>query len=498
MEGGPATALSGALRRTCMFKLLVALAFLSLALGGCMTPSETPAPPPPAPAADQRVLPGAVAPAVALAPLAFQPAVSVAKGFVGEPSIIAVADGSLFLTFPGCPSGQTCNNGLMERSVDGGATWKVLNLENGSLDASGHDANFDAMVAVDAAGTLYASHLGGGLPTFASTDGGATWAYRGDPVPASDGADRQWLWGGPAGVIVQDWMATSPTRSAAVSVSRDGGTSWSTPFYADEPIGWIGPATGTPDGSTLLAPYTKPLTTGEDPTGLALMADPAVELRYLFSADGGAKWEVRSTGVQITKPPTGTWPGTLMAPVMATLGDGSFVYVWSEQVVQDAGPGKPAATVKAVSSADGATWSAPRILSGTRTGIMPWVVPLGGDRFAVAYYAADDVHASNDYEGTWDVELAVVDAQSITSGHVATGIHNGGVCAKGGVCGLTFSDRSLLDFLGGTLLPDGRVAIAFSASPGGPTSMTSGFFGFDDTEVRVAVETPVAAPAPQP
>lgn len=471
--------------------LLVAVA----ALAGCAEPATVPPPPAQVAPQDARVVAAlGVAPALGLP--TFGAPVTVATGFLGEPTLLADHAGTLYLTFPGCDNNDSCAHGPVYRSRDGGAAWAKLNpLSDGRLSEDGPEqSNGDAMLAIDADGTLYASDLGAGIPVWASDDGGDSWHFGADVVPKGGGADRQWSWGGPSGMAVEAWMATSPTRSVAVAVSQDHGHTFSPAKLYEDGIGWIGPVTGSDDGVHLAVAYTLPAQPAPDVTGLgSLLLVQPVHLKLLLSNDSGASWTPTDTGVTIQPNPAGAqWPGTLMAPIVARLGSGALVYAWSQEPVDASRAGGPAAVVKAMVSRDeGATWSEPVTLSGDRTAVMPWVVAGAGDRFEVHYYAASDVRVDNDYEGTWDLDATIADAtdaatmphQSMT---VESGVHQGGICARGGVCGETASDRSLLDFIGGALLPDGRIALTYCASPSNPAS---GLLGSSATQVHVTVQS---------
>src|SRR5688500_9464113 len=126
----------------------------------------------------------------------------------GEPGIWGALDGTIYITFPGCddgpyyfvsyPDSETCGHGLVWKSTDDGATWTRLNRHpDGLLTEEGPQANGDADVAVDSAGTVWASNLGGGGIQFhRSRDGEATWNYTRNigPVnedPGDDPAARQ-------------------------------------------------------------------------------------------------------------------------------------------------------------------------------------------------------------------------------------------------------------------------------------------------------------------
>jgi hypothetical protein len=127
------------------------------------------------------------------------------------------------------------------------------------------------------------------------------------------------------------------------------------------------------------------------------------------------------------------------------------------------------AVVKVIASKDqGATWTEPAQVSEVPTAIMPWVTGGAGDRFAITYYASD-VPLDSDYVGDWDVMAALIDGAGgelqVATSVLAEGIHQGGLCSRGGGCGP--SDRTLLDFFEADVLPDGR-ALA-RRPPRGPT-----------------------------
>src|SRR5688572_8216035 len=146
----------------------------------------------------------------------------------GEPGIWGALDGTIYITFPGCddgpyyfvsyPDSETCGHGLVWKSTDDGATWTRLNRHpDGLLTEEGPQANGDADVAVDSAGTVWASNLGGGgIQLHRSLDGGATWNYTANIVPvtenpnddpeAREGADRQWIAAAGPGHLINTWM----------------------------------------------------------------------------------------------------------------------------------------------------------------------------------------------------------------------------------------------------------------------------------------------------
>lgn len=468
----------------------------AVALSGCISGSEQLGPtqaPGGAAAAYVAPLARAIEPEGLEAP-AFALLGALARGgpalALGEPSLWAHDDGTLYLAFPGCdtdrlPGGdqRTCRHGQLFRSDDDGATWLRLNdEEDGTLVAEEDSyANGDAEVAVDAAGHVYTSNLGRGIQVLGSADRGDTWAYLGNATPPQHWADRQWMAAGAPGHVIVTWMGgeTGDQRAVAVNSTFDGGRNWTGTTYLGERIGWLGQVAMDPrDPQRAYVPFTQAPPTGADvePTGLVglvtgLYGAAEFQLLVARTLDGGRTWDVVDTGARVTRSATGGhWSGVLMAPALDVTGDGTVVYGWAEDVRDATGATSTGAVVRFVASKDGgATWSAPVTVSERPTAIMPWVTGGAGDRVAFTYYASD-VPLDSDYAGSWDVVATVVDgaggdAPALVHSRVDEGVHQGGLCARGGLCLLTGSDRALLDFFEADLLPDGRLAIAYPADP---------------------------------
>ncbi len=389
----------------------------------------------------------------------------------GEPGIWALLDGSLVVNFVGCdrPGALTgpspCVHGPLYRSVDSGGTWtRLTREEDGRLGEEGPEANGDSDVAADANGTIYATNLGRSqVLVHASSDDGATWTFRGNVVPEDHWADRQWITAGAPGHAIVAWMGgkTWSERHVAVTVTRDGGASWSDVQYVGNGIGWIGPVQMDPAGTRAFVPFTE----GDD----SALGDRRFSVNVARSLDGGATWDVLDTGAVVVAILTGDhFSGVLMAPALDVTGDGHVVVAWAEDVGDPAGTTSTGAVVKLVASADwGASWSAPVRVSTRTTSIMPWVAGAAGDRVAITYYASD-VPLDSDYAGLWDVAVTVVDgvgsdAPQFVESVVERGVHEGGICAQGAAC--LGSDRSLLDYFENDVLPDGRLVVVYPANP---------------------------------
>jgi hypothetical protein len=313
---------------------------------------------------------------------------------------------------------------------------------------------------------VYTSNLGGGIQVHKSDDGGTTWSYLANVVPRNHWADRQWMAAGHGGHLIMAWMggATTGQRAVAINATLDGGATWTGTQYFGQSIGWLGTVQFDPEGERAFLPFTQQRSP-------SLTYGGTFDLLVLRSLDRGATWDVVPTGVTITTTQTGLhWSGVLMAPALDVTGDGTIVVAWSEETGDPTGTAQLGARVRLVSSPDGGdTWTRPTTVSQRAGAIMPWITGGAGDRAAVVYFASDAV-GPTDYVGAWDVEAAIIDgvasdAPRIVRTVVEPLVHVGGICARGGLCTLTGSDRALLDFFEADLLPDGRLAVVYPADP---------------------------------
>ncbi len=399
----------------------------------------------------------------------------------GEPSISAALDGTLYVSFPGCDTGPylvnapvaaTCEHGIVYKSVDEGATWTRLNdAGNGRLPGAGDApaANNDADIAVDAAGHVYTSNLGaGGIQVFRSEDGGASWAYAGDVVPEEHSADRQWMAAAGPGHVIMTWMGFSDAdpRAVAIATTWDGGRTWSNVTYVGKDIGWLGTVQFDPSGKNAYIPFTE--------GGFDLAGTESREFSMLVARtlDGGESWEVVDTGARIMTSGTGGhWSGVLMAPALDVTGDGTIVTLWAEDVRDPTGSTSTGTLIKYVTSTDnGTSWSAPVTVPTRMSAVMPWVTGGAGDRFAITYFESDAPLDTDYVGGVWDVAAIIVDGAAsarpvFAHSLIDERVHVGGICARGGLCLLTGSDRALLDFFESDLLPDGRLVVVYPADP---------------------------------
>lgn len=419
----------------------------------------------------------------------------------GEPSISAAMDGTLYVAFPGCDTGfyladlpgqATCAHGPIYRSADDGASWMRLNGErDGRYDDGGKGpaANGDAEVTTDAAGSVYASNLGGGIQMHRSDDKGKTWTYIGNVVEEGEGSDRQWIAAAAPGHLIVAWMGSGTDaadkeqgRAVIVNTTFDGGASWTGSLALGANIGWLGPVAFDPDGRTAYIPFTQ--VEGDGAIGI-VVGSSTFSMRVARTLDGGATWEILDTGARWTTPQVaGHWSGVHMAPALDVTGDGTVVVAYAvDRDLLGQGVTAGGTELRLMASRDGgATWSAPQVAeitapatgqvgeSGAGSPIMPWVAGGAGDRFAVTYlYSA--VGTDTDYQpAIWDVRALFVDGlatpdETMADVLIEANVHQGAVCSRGGTCLVTGSDRALLDFFESDVTPDGRLVLAYPADP---------------------------------
>lgn len=436
----------------------------------------------------------------------------------GEPSIWGALNGDLFVAFPGCddgpyyfvsyPDSETCGHGLVFKSTNKGESWERLNSDgDGRLTDDGPLANGDADVAVDSAGTIYTSNLGGGIQFHRSLDGGETWEYMANIVPEEEGADRQWLAAAGPGHVVNAWMRTSPARDVAINTTFDGGVTWTNNTYFGDTIGWLGTPQFDANGEKVYIPYTQP--TGG--LGVGLGVAETFEMHVIRSLDGGQTWEDMPTGMIWTTTATGVhWSGGHMAPTLDVTGDGTIVVGMSVDIpttgsaIPAPAPTNDGAWVLvSASKDDGKTWTTqeelipiplepvPGVAEFTLgSAIFPWITGGAGDRFAITYYYNPSGLDNDVAPAVWDLRVIYVDdfgteAVRYQDVLIDDDVHEGPICTRGGVCAGP-GDRTLLDFFESDINSDGNLVVVYPADP---------LSGAKEIEIRVAVQnggTPLA------
>ncbi len=480
--------------RTLSAKGLALLAFASL-FAGCAAPA--------APGEDAAGSPGLVGttkPVGELTAPRFELLGAIARGWTaatGEPSIAVGPEGSLYVRFYGCDDSpqylvalvehdalgnerRNCVHNPVYKSSDDGSSWTLLNEKGtGKLSPEAPTALGDPDIAVDWAGSIYVTDNDAGLiATQRSDDGGMTWTYFGNIAPAGDDPDKPGVAAAGPGHAIYAWWQYDVNRAnpgaLSIRTTFDGGATFTNVTYLRDNIGWLGKPTFAPDGVKAYVPFTLPIQQGS-PTERR-----PYELRMGATSDGGRTWRDIGTGVVVASDPVPrpvSHPsGMAVAPTIAVTGDGHVVYAYTEQVAGLGGAVNSGIDAKLIHSRDdGATWSQPILLSNLPSAIMPWVSGGAGDRVAVTYLA-NNLPGDPNHVGRWDVRAAIIDLDQgrMVDALVERDVHLGGLCSGRLPC-----DPAFREFFQNTILPDGRIAIAYPADP--PQ-------GGKYTEIRVAIQ----------
>lgn len=216
------------------------------------------------------------------------------------------------LTTPSCRSGSTtCPGGVIERTVDGGRSWQVIDRVKIPLDAVAAAGNDAAWVTSGRCGAASPDACDSSL-LLLTTDGGATWSRVAPHTPVTSvapvSATSAWAVAGPSG-------AAFPLGAGLVH-SIDGGRSWQP---AKDPCG-----SGTPGLGLWAVDF------GALDRGWAICAgQPATDMQpkaIYRTGNGGTSWQLQS---DCLPPPTAQHPadvGTLSCvgylPGLQFLSDG--------------------------------------------------------------------------------------------------------------------------------------------------------------------------------
>ena len=344
--------------------------------------------------------------------------------------------------------------------IDGGDTLVWRTQPDGTFQAvppprfaiGGGDS--DILLARD--GTLYAVDLSlASITSWTSPDRGTTWS---DPLPLASGTlanDRMWLAEDDAGAVYL--LYNQLETGYWVSKTTDGGKLW-LPIHAVGAGQYpSGPLVHTSRG-VLAFPYS----TGPVGSVAGLMvgdlhAGPVHSGFAMFvatSTDGGLTW----TEHMVAQLPE--W-GQNLFPSLAADTEGNLYAVWSEGILDPHNPIK-----YAVSTDDGQTWSAPRVLVAPGSGAnkFPWAVATTPGHLGVAYFRSE--YANDDARSQWRVEYALTHDALSASPSVQTVRVDETVAFTGALSGL--SARPVVgDFLTLRALPDGRAVVAWAESNGG-------------------------------
>lgn len=435
---------------------LVALPVLLLLAAGCLAPEDAQAPAPgPAPRG-----PAGPASAPTISSIALQgpasyangPATFVLTGFAGaEPNVGALDDGTLFVTAMD----------LTLRSVDEGFSWAPVTEHFPGLDAVA--STWDPMLWVDrAADRVYALHLG---PYFScawiywSDDHGDSWTTRPQACLAPT-IDHPKLATGPpgpdappvAGALHESVALVCSNKLAGTlcSGSYDGGLTWT---FESDPFPPGSPPHDPVAGITCNYPTGHPAWSADGVIAVA-KANACDALYVSVSADGGLTWTPK-------RGPPGQ--GETFDPDLAFAPDGTLYALW-----QRAADHLP---VLARSRDLGDSWDGPWPVAPPGVGTTAFAaLEAGSDgKLVAAFLGTRDSTAYPNLapDGTrWHLfVVAIDDADSDAPAFEATQVTPHADPVQIGCIDIDGSGlpcRNLLDFIDTTVMPDGRVVVAYT------------------------------------
>lgn len=377
----------------------------------------------------------------------------------GEPSILAMADGTLLITGAGGmtrfvenPLDAPGNFGqsYIWRSTDGGATWEFVDLglpepANSLLPYRNAIFGVEGDLAEDEKGRAYFVDLTmlvtNGLAV--STDSGATWTSTQNPLVGLPLADRPWLAAFGDGQVYMKYLHL--TLGQRVARSADAGRT----FVEDValPCGSAGPLVAdVPSKSILTACVDND------------------EVAVYRTDEGAMKWERLSVAKL-----GGEAGAAADFPVVAVAAPGQYVVAWRE-----ASEGfKNGTTIRLASTVDaGKSWVGPVDASPlSHTRVFPWVDANAAGDVAVVWYGMEALGDPNQEQGEWhpmvatyllgvDGALTRTSLLPLVDGYV----HKGSICTDGLACVLEgrAEDRRLLDFFEVDVDASGRAHVTWT------------------------------------
>ncbi len=358
----------------------------------------------------------------------------------GEPSILALDDGTLLITGAGGfsryvedPTDAPGNAGqsYLWRSTDDGATWTFVDVDTpGPTDELTPYRNavpgVEGDLSQDEGGRAYFVDLSmlatNGVS--ASDDTGETWTAV-QSAAGLPGTDRPWITGTEEDEVYVKYLQ-APT-GWRVARSTDGGQTFleegPMPDCSQADMAW------DPAAGELVVPCVdeEALSIAKTPTGEAI------------------SWETLEA-------PTAEGPAANVFPSLSVAGEGDYAFAYSELVDETT------ARVMVTTTTDGGqTWSTPvRLSTPNSTAVFPWTAANADGTVAVVWYEANGTGDPDTDEGTWYPVHArfTLGPEGSTAGNATTTrlsqapVHEGPICTGGLGCVLDgrSEDRRLLDF----------------------------------------------------
>ncbi len=340
------------------------------------------------------------------------------------------------------------------RSTDGGQNWTALG------DPTDPVPNFDPDLAVDKDGNVWFDVLYLACNAVSvSQDGGDTWSPVNPLACNGPGGDRQYVVP-TEGCEAFLYYHQLPTFHQTAVRTTDCGTTWVPTgpvefpdhhLALNEGSGWGGGGFWNEATDTVHFTFTWFMDGPAGPGGWA----PATAA----SSDDGLTWEVRTP-----EPAQGESVG--LSLVVGAADDAGNIYLaWAEA----RGSGDDMAVLYASSPDDGETWTEPvRIDDGQGSAVFPAITAGADGQIAIAYYEADEQAYPTELpdEAAWNVTLVTIEnATSPTpmlerftlSDQI---VRHGPICPDGTSC---MGDREFLDYFAIKTLPSGGIAAVYNS-----------------------------------
>lgn len=322
-----------------------------------------------------------------------------------DPDIMAVCDPS------GVPNAQN-NQSYFHRSIDGGATWKFMDVEGGQTDSRNYAfEGGDCDVIFDAAGTMYSADTWlGSLSIGASRDGGETWD--GTAIAATTPVvDRPWLVGGPPGTVYVSYQDLQCCLVSVINFTKS--TDYGKTFSPAVPVAtathegaftWEGNLVAAPDGQDLYLIYTR-----RQRPAVGSLDSMGPETVWLASShDGGMTW----SSTKIAAMPN---PASYLYPSLSMDAGGNLHAVFSSRRDAD----RP--IWYTFSSDQGQTWREPEPLTTGGVGYGPWIAAGASGEAAVVWLGSPDPQATESTDSDWYFYWARVTGSDTGEPLVASG-----------------------------------------------------------------------------
>jgi len=386
----------------------------------------------------------------------------------GEPSILALDDGTLLITGAGGmtryaenPADAPGNAGqsYIWRSTDGGANWTFVDLDFGNeadslLPYRSGVLGVEGDLATDGFGTAYFVDL-----TMLATQGvalsldhGATWANAGAPAAGLLlGTDRPWI----AADALGPNAGEGSGGSVVVKYLQLGGA---------HRLAYLQHAPG-PDRGTLVMVEDRELPScGQTPIAMERTGGESTDARVVMACTDGGLSLVRApayfgpAGVEfpaerIDGPkgqPSGGIGAVLAAGQWGTPMEQVYAFAWGDST-------NGTSNVRlALSLDDGTTWQESLQLNPENTtAVFPWVDISGNGTVGVTWYQSPGVGDPDTLDGAWVPMHAFLQlggdgskSQPILTALSDHVVHEGPICTQGLNCVLDgrSKERRLLDF----------------------------------------------------